>query len=155
MFAENSNIQTNINDSFINMPEYKQKRLKNTWAYPFALKIFPAINEKRFSVLYSDKGSRPNTPVNIIIGALIFKQLLDLTDFELLQNILYDDRFELALGLTSWKGKPPVSYNTFTNFRKRAKAYYEETGIDLIQQEVEELSQLIAETLDIKTKKPE
>lgn len=29
---------------------------------------FPSIDEKRFSVLYSDKASRPNEPINVIIG---------------------------------------------------------------------------------------
>jgi len=145
MFVSNSRIQININDSYLNMPDYKKKRLKNSWAYVFGLKIFPAINEERFSVLYSDKASRPNTPVNIIIGALTLKQLFGLTDKELLENIFFDDRFEFALGLTSWEDKPPVSYNTFTNFRKRADDYFEETGIDLIQKEVEHISQLIAE----------
>ena len=38
------------------------------------------LNEERFSILYSDKGSRPNTPVNIIIGALTLKHLFGLTD---------------------------------------------------------------------------
>lgn len=38
---------------------------------------FPAIDEERFSVLYSDKASRPNTPVNVIVGASIIKELFD------------------------------------------------------------------------------
>ncbi|WP_296561539.1 hypothetical protein [uncultured Acetobacterium sp.] len=41
--------------------------------------IFPAINEERFSVLYIDtKGSRPNNPVNAVVGSLILKELLRL-----------------------------------------------------------------------------
>ena len=32
----------------------------------FADEIFPAIDEKLFSVLYSDKASRPNTPVEVV-----------------------------------------------------------------------------------------
>ena len=71
MYSPNPNQQLNIFDSYVNMSEYKKKRILNSWAYTFQDKIFPAINEDRFSVFYSDKGSRPNTPVNIIIGALI------------------------------------------------------------------------------------
>jgi hypothetical protein len=31
-------------------------------------------------VLYSDKPSRPNSPVNVIIGALILKEIFGLSD---------------------------------------------------------------------------
>ena len=49
------------------------KPIELSWAKVFADEIFPAIDEKRFSVLYSDKASRPNTPVNVIVSALIIK----------------------------------------------------------------------------------
>lgn len=52
------------------------KPIELSWAKVFADEIFPAIDEKRFSVLYSDKASRPNTPVNVIVSALIIKELL-------------------------------------------------------------------------------
>lgn len=45
----------------------------NSWAYIFQEIIFPEINESRFEVLYSDKPSRPNSPVNVIIGSLFLK----------------------------------------------------------------------------------
>ena len=48
----------------------ERKVLENSWEKVFADEIFPDIDEKRFSVLYSDKASRPNTPVNVIVGAL-------------------------------------------------------------------------------------
>jgi len=31
------------------------------------------INEENFSVLYSDKASRPNTPVNVIVGGMVLE----------------------------------------------------------------------------------
>jgi hypothetical protein len=34
------------------------------------------IDEERFEVLYSTQASRPNTPVTIIIGLLILKEML-------------------------------------------------------------------------------
>jgi len=152
MYTKNSTQRLKITDTYNNLPEYKQKLISEGWAFPFQEHIFPAINEDRFSVLYSDKGSRPNTPVNVIIGALILKELLNKTDEELYKAIHLDLRFEFALRLTS-KERPSVSYNTFTNFRKRVREYYEETGTDLIQKEVESLSQIIADTLNIDGKK--
>ena len=42
MFLPNDNIKTTIKDTYLNMPDYKKRRLEDSWAYPFALKIFPA-----------------------------------------------------------------------------------------------------------------
>jgi len=148
MWTKNSFQQMSFDDTLINMPGYLKDFLKDSWAHIFQKIIFPAINEDRFSVLYSDKPSRPNSPVNVIIVALILKEIFGLSDVELLGSIYFDDRFQYALRLTSFD-KPPVSINTFTNFRARVYAYEEETGIDLIKEEVESLSELIAETLEI------
>lgn len=40
---------------------------KSSWAIRFSDQISPSIKEERFSVLYSDIASRPNTPVNVIV----------------------------------------------------------------------------------------
>ena len=61
--------------------------LERSWSIPFAEKAFPAINEQNFSVLYSDKASRPNTPVNVLIGALILKEFLGQTDYEVVESL--------------------------------------------------------------------
>ena len=138
-----------LDDPTNNMPDYLQEYLENSWAHPFQKYIFPAINEERFSVLYSDnKASRPNSPVNVIIGLLIIKELFNQTDEEVIGSLHFDDRYQYALRTTSLE-KQPVSINTLTNFRNRVYKYYEETGIDLIQLEVESLAEKIAEYLEI------
>ncbi|MDT3702176.1 MAG: hypothetical protein ROZ36_03875 [Thermincola sp.] len=69
----------------------------NSWAKGFADIIFPAINEERFAVLYSDNvASRPNSPVNAVIGSLILKELFNLTDDELHASILCDVRLPIC-----------------------------------------------------------
>ena len=148
MFTSNSFQQISFFDKVHNMPKYLQNMLYDSWADTFQEIIFPEINENRFEVLYSDKPSRPNSPVNVIIGALFLKEIFQLTDVQLLEAIFFDDRFQYALRLTS-EERTPVSFNTFTNFRNRVYAYYNLTGIDLIQEEVESLSRLIAERLNI------
>jgi len=129
MWTKNSFQQMSFDDTVTNMPGYLKDFLKDSWAHIFQKIIFPAINEDRFAVLYSKKPSRPNSPVNVIIGALILKEIFGLSDVELLDSIYFDDRFQYALRLTSFD-KPPISINTFTNFRTRVYAYEEETGID-------------------------
>ncbi|MDD6037026.1 MAG: hypothetical protein PUC30_12730 [Lachnospiraceae bacterium] len=61
--------------------------MEKSWAKIFAQEILTAIDEERFSVLYSDKASRPNALVNVIIGALIIKELFDYFDDEIVENI--------------------------------------------------------------------
>jgi len=151
MFSKNPCKQMSIYDTLHDMPKYLRDYLLNSWAHVFNEKIFPAINEKRFSVLYSDKGSRPNSPVNVIIGALLLKEIFNLTDEQLIGSIYFDKRFKYALRLIG-EDKPPVSFNTFTNFRNRVYDYLEDTGIDLIQEEIKSLADIICEHLEIDNK---
>ena len=76
-FRTNDSQQLSLFDSFNVLTEREQKALERSWAKVFAEEIFPSIDEERFAVLYSDQVSRTNTPVNIIIGALILKKLLN------------------------------------------------------------------------------
>ncbi|HMA59698.1 MAG TPA: transposase [Halanaerobiales bacterium] len=152
MWAENNFQQLSFDDILLNMPKYLKNFLKDSWADVFQEIIFPAIDEKRFSVLYSDKPSRPNSPVNVIIGSLILKEIFQLSDKELLGAIYFDDRFQYALRLTS-EEKPPISINTFSNFRRRVYEFEQETNRDLIKEEVKSISNLIAKKLKIDNKK--
>ena len=79
-FKSNDCQQLTFDDSLFSLTEREKKTLEKSWAKVFADEIFPAIDEERFSVLYSDKASRPNTPVNVIVGALIIKELFDYSD---------------------------------------------------------------------------
>lgn len=115
---------------------------------PFAEEIFPAINESIFSVLYSDKASRPNTPVNIIIGSLIIKEVLNMTDDEMVEALMFDIRFQYALHTTSFK-EQPLSDRTLGRFRERCNAYETEHGRDLVKEAVLLISDKIAKVMNL------
>ena len=85
-----------LEDSFIQLTERERKALEKSWAKFFADEIFPVIDEQRFSVLYSDKDSRPTAPVNVIISALIIKELFDYSDDELFENLMFDLHLQYA-----------------------------------------------------------
>ena len=121
-FRKNEVQQMTFSDTRFGLTPREQKALKNSWAQLFAEEIFPSIDESRFEALYSDKASRPNTPVNVIIGALILKELFDKSDDELVEDILLDPRFQLALHTTSFE-EQPVSDKTFSRFRERCYDY--------------------------------
>ncbi len=148
-FVENTYQQISIEDSFLNLSERTKKFILNSWAKPFADLIFPEINEKRFAVLYSDNdASRPNNPVNAMIGALILKEMFNLTDEELLESIICDPRFQYALHTTSFI-EQPFSDRSFSRFRERLYLYTLETGIDLLHEEMESMAKVFVKYMDI------
>lgn len=138
-------------DSLTGLTAREQKALEKSWAKIFADEIFPAIDEKRFSVLYSDKASRPNTPVNVIVGALIIKELFDYSDDEMVENLMLDFRIQYALHTTSFD-EQPLSDKTLSRFRKRCYDYETLYNKDLYHDCVKDLSASIAKLMGINGK---
>lgn len=95
-FVKNDNQQISLLDSTFNLTEREKRMLEKSWAKTFADKVFPAIDENIFSVLYSKKASRPNTPVNVIVGALILKEALNVTDDEIVEAMAFDIRYQVC-----------------------------------------------------------
>ena len=147
-FVSNSSQQMSLTDSTHNLTDREKKFLEKSWAKTFADKIFPAIDENLFSVLYSNKASRPNTPVNVIVGALILKEALGNSDDELVQALMFDIRYQYALHTTSCE-EQPLSDRTLSRFRARCLAYETETGIDLIHTCVTSLAKEISEFMGL------
>lgn len=50
------------------LPARQRQRLENSWAGTFYRDFFSRIDEDIFAILYSDKASRPNIPVNVLVG---------------------------------------------------------------------------------------
>lgn len=147
-FKENSNQQISLSDSFLNLTKREKKALENSWARTFAEEIFPSIDESRFSVLYSDKASRPNTPVNVIIGALLIKELFDYSDDEIVENLMLDLHLQYALHTTSFE-EQPLSDKTLSRFRKRCYDYESMHNVDLYHDCIKDLSEKIRKLMNI------
>ena len=60
-FATNQSQQISLFDATANLTDREKRLLEKSWAKYFAENIFPEIDEKPFSVLYSDRPSRHNT----------------------------------------------------------------------------------------------
>lgn len=147
-FKENCYEQITLTDSFTGLTSREQKALENSWAKIFADEIFPAIDEKRFSVLYSDKASRPNTPVNVIVGASIIKELFDNNDDEMVENLMLDLHLQYALHTTNFE-EQPLSDKTLSRFRKRCYDYETLYGVDLLHDCVKDFSDKIARLMKL------
>ena len=140
--------QMTLDDPTYHLTAREQKALEKSWAKPFAEEVFPMIDEEPFRVLYCEDNGAPNTPVNIIIGASIVKELLDLSDDEVVEGLMLDIRLQYALHTTSF-AEQPLSDKSLSRFRKRCYDYYEKNGIDLIHNCIVSLSSEIARVMKI------
>src|SRR5690625_1215035 len=143
------NVQKTLFDQDQLFPEYIIKLLKESWADDFYRLILTQINEERFSVLYSDKASRPNKPVNVLVSLLILKQQNLLSDEELIGSLYFDYRFQYALGLEANNDNERLCVNTLSNFRCRLVEHELQTGENLLQQEMESLSEKMSDFLSL------
>lgn len=136
--------------SFENELNKKQRDLlkgsKEKWFYHL---IFRGINEMDFRALYSAKASRPNAPVNILVSALILKELKSLSYDELMESVMFDLRFKIALGLSDI-GEVPFSRATLFNFQNRLLEYQQQTGLNLIERVFDNLSAEQIKKLSVK-----
>ena len=147
-FKTNDVEQLSLFDSFLNLTAREQKALENSWAKVFAEEVFPKIDEKPFAVLYSDKASRPNTPVNVIIGACIIKELFDYSDDELVEGLMLDLRLQYALHTTSFT-EQPLSDKTLSRFRRRCYDYEQTHGVDLYKAAIQNYNKEIAKMMEL------
>lgn len=147
-FRTNSYQQLSFTDSYRGLTFREQKALERSLAKVFAEDIFPAINEKPFRVLYSSSASRPNTPVNVCIGALIIKEIFGISDDEVVENLMLDPRYQYALHTTSFD-EQPLSDKTFSRFRKRCYDHESVYGVDLLHDCITGLGTKIAKLMDI------
>ena len=144
----NNSQQISIFDAASNLTERELKMLDKSWAKYFSERVFPLIDEAPFSVLYSKRPSRYNTPVNVTIGALIIKEIFGLTDEEIVEALPFDIRYQYALHTTSFD-EQPLNDRTLGRFRARCNAYEESTGIDLIHECVAALSVELAKLMHL------
>ena len=148
-FVLNDSQQLSLFDSLGFMRERKLRILERSWAKPFSDHIFTKIDETIFAPLYSaNTNSRPNAPINVVVGALILKELTGMTDDEVVDACELDLRFQYALHTTSFETQP-ISDRTFSRFRERCAAYELTTGVDLIHECIVKLSDDIRKYMEI------
>ena len=150
-FVKNDNQQLTVLDSTFNLTEREKRMLEKSWAKTFADKVFPAIDENIFSVLYSEKASRPNTPVNVIVGTLILKEALNVTDDEIVEARAFDIRYQYALHTTSFE-EQPISDRTLSRFRARVLSYETAHDVDLIHECVVKMAKEISDFMERRRK---
>ena len=151
-FKLNDTQQFSLDDITYKMTDRELRALNKSWAKTFADELFPAINEEPFRVLFSERTQcRSNTPINVCIGALIIKEMFQISDDEVIENLMLDPRYQYALHTTSF-AEQPLSDKSLSRFRKRCYEYERLHGIDLIHECVTGLSAQIAKVMGITPK---
>ena len=136
-FVPNPHQQLSLDDSMSQLTDRELRFFNKSWGKYFGDYIFPQIDETPYPVLYSDVASRPNTPVNVQLGALILKEYTGQSDDEIMESLMFDVRYQYALHTTSMT-EQPLSDRTLSRFRERCATYEAETGIDLIHRTITE-----------------
>ena len=140
-----------LDDALFSLTARERKTLENSWAKVFADELFPKIEEEPFRVLYCENNGRPNTPINVMAGASIIKELHDYSDDDIVEGLQLDIRLQYALHTTSFE-EQPLSDKSLQNFRRRCYEYERETGIDLMHDCIVSLSKEIAKVMKISGK---
>src|SRR6056297_3566112 len=137
--------------SFLNLlPKGMRARIENSIFPLFYEEVFCKIDEQLFAPLYSEKASRPNCPVNILVGLEILKHLFNLSDKQLFDTYARDIGYKLALGLQEL-AEGDISLRTLYNFRNRVVAYDQEHGVDLMLAVFERLTARFIEKAGVST----
>lgn len=99
------------------LPEHKREAVSRSWAGPFREKILPLLlkHEDDFAVLFHQDNGRPNKSVALVLGALILKELRDLTDEEAIGSMDFDSRWWYAFDVEA--SEAHVCQKTLHNFR--------------------------------------
>jgi len=151
MFKTNSDhLQSDLFDLFSYYPKSLWKQMKQSEEYCFYQLIFSKIKEKTFSVLFSTKKSRPNAPINVLVGALILMNRFQWTYEELFKQIKFNILIKIALGLKRLDDIPFCPATIF-NFQNRLNNHFVETGENLLEQVFDELTAQQLRKLKIKT----
>jgi hypothetical protein len=153
MFRENKQhlqpyLISNVND----LPEKHRKRLDNSWAGVFYKEFFSRLKEEPFSVLYADIPSRPNIPVNVLVGLEYLKAGFGWSDEELYDAFIYNMQVRYALGYQQL-GEGDFELRTLYNFRQRLSRYMQAQGVNLLDQAFEQVTDEQIEAFNIKVGK--
>jgi hypothetical protein len=151
MFKKNTDhLQTTFFGFENQLNEAQKKELNESEYSSFYELVFCNINEDLFSPLYSDRGSRPNAPINAMVSALILYNRKNWTYNELFENINFNLLTRKALGLSEL-GESPFCQATLFNFQHLINEYWLETGENILEQVFDGLTTEQLKKLKIKT----
>jgi hypothetical protein len=113
------------------LTEKQRKRLDESWAGVFRREVFARLDESPFAVLYSDEASRPNIPVNVLVGLETLKAGHGWSDEDMHDAFSFDVQVRYALGYENL-GEGEFDLRTVYNFRQRVSEHMQAHGENLL-----------------------
>ena len=151
MFKNNHEHRQSILICSVNeLPEERREYLYNSWAGVFYREFFCRLDEEPFAVLYSDLPSRPNYPVNVMVGLEYLKSGFGWSDKEMYEAFLYNMQVRYAVGYDEFV-KGDFDLRTLYYFRERLSRYMQEHGVNLLDQAFEKVTDQQIEAFQLKT----
>lgn len=133
------------------LPPASRKLLLASEEAAFYEHVFCKIDERLFAGLYSSTNrSRPNAPVNVMVGALLLMQLKNWTYQELFANIGLNLATRYALGLRDFADQPMCPATLF-NFQRKVREDAAETGAHKFEEVFDRLTAFYLERTGIDT----
>jgi hypothetical protein len=139
---------SNVSD----LPEKKRQRLQGSWAEEFYRDFFSRIDEGTFAVMYVDFPSRPNVPINWLVGLETLKAGFGWSDEELYDHFCFDLQIRYALGIHDLN-ESDFDLRILYYFRERLSHYNLEHGVNLLTKAFEHITDQQVTTLQVKTGK--
>lgn len=152
--ANKKHLQPLLISTVNDLPEKHRQRLEQSWAGTFYKEIFSCIPEDLFQVLYSDLPSRPNVPVNVLIGLDLLKAHFGWSDEEMYDHFMFDVQVRYALGYHSLK-EGDFELRTLYYFRRYVANHFLKTGENLLQKVFEQMTdqQALAHKVDLRVQR--
>jgi len=153
MFKKNyQHMQIPLTSHVDELPEKLRKRLENSWGGVFYREFFTRLDEGTFEVLYANCPSRPNIPVNVLVGLEYLKAGNGWSDEEMYDAYCYDIQVRYALGYRQL-GEGYFDLRTLYYFRERLSRYMQEKGINLLDKAFEQVTDEQITAYQLKTGK--
>jgi len=153
MFKKNHrHYQLPLTSNVDELPEKLRKHLDTSWSGAFYREFFCRLDETPFAILYADCPSRPNIPVNVLVGLEYLKAGNGWSDEEMLEEYGYNSQVRYALGLRQL-GEGDFDERTLYYFRERLSRYMQETGINLLEKAFEKVTDQQIAAYQLKTGK--
>ena len=134
MFRQNKrHLQTALISDLDALPAKQKERLEGSWAGTFYREVFVRLDEQPFAVLYSDEASRPNIPINILVGLEALKAGFGWSDEEMYEQFCFNLQVRYALGCRQLD-QGHFELRTIYHFRQRLSNHRQTTGVDLLAQ---------------------
>jgi hypothetical protein len=153
MFKKNHrHFQLPLTSNVDELPPKLRKRLDTSWSGAFYREFFCRLDETPFAILYADCPSRPNIPVNVLVGLEYLKAGNGWTDEDMFDEFGYNSQVRYALGFRQL-GEGDFDERTLYYFRERLSRYMQETGINLLDKAFENVTDQQIKAYHLKTGK--